>query len=132
MGISMGDKLRAHTFVEMCKTEAIGASLKILESINCPMTEAYEEFIVDRVNSCIEQYNLEKTYDLESYIFVGPDQSKEDVVDQADEFFVKASEVSVVFSELQSCLVGMLIDIIIGEFSTYLIVEREGSDGQGD
>lgn len=129
MAISMSDHLRTHTFVEMCKTEALSSGLKLLECVGQSMTATHEEFIISSVLNYIDQYSLEDTYDLESYILIQPDQTSDKSVEQAEDFFVKASEVSTLFSKLQGRVVGMLVGLVINELTLFLLMEGRDSDG---
>lgn len=129
MGISMSDRLRAHTFVEMCKTEALNISLDLLEKLDLQMDGKHKDFILGRVERWISQYELEKTYNIESYILVKPDQTEEDSVEQAEDFFVKASEVSELFTDLQWRLTSILVDLVVSELTTFLLMEGRGEDG---
>ena len=125
MGISMSDSLRTHTFIEMCKTEALNSSLKLFEVMDIPMSDEHKDFVLARVEECIKQYELEKVYELESYILV----ESEDDTDQVDDFFVKASEVSGLFAEFQVQLVSMLVGIVVVELTTFLLMEGRDKNG---
>lgn len=123
MAISMSERLRTHNFIEMCKTEALSTSLKILEVFGQSMTDARKEFIIDRVSKYIDQYKLDTTYALNSYSLVRPDQPPEDSAEQVEDFFVKTSEIVDIFSELQGRMVGMLVGLVVSELTTFLLME---------
>lgn len=129
MAMSMSDCLRAHTFMEMCKTEALSACLHVLECVGKKMTDVRKDLILHSVSKFIDQYNLDEVYDVESYILVQPDQSPEESVEQAEDFFVKASEVSVIFEKMQLRVVSMLIGLVVSDFTTLLLMEvQDGND----
>lgn len=128
MGISMSERLRSHTFIEMCKTEALSACLRVLEDCGETMTASRKDFILQSISKFITQYELDASYDLESYILVQPDKSEDEVTEEAEDFFVKASEVSDIFMKLQLRVVSMLVGLVISNFTMFLVTERRNSD----
>lgn len=128
MGISMSERLRSHTFIEMCKTEALSACLRVLEDCGETMTASRKDFILQSISKFITQYELDASYDLESYILVQPDKSEDEVTEEAEDFFVKASEVSAIFMKLQLRVVSMLVGLVISNFTMFLVTERRNSD----
>lgn len=128
MGISMSERLRSHTFIEMCKTEALSACLRVLEDCGETMTASRKDFILQSISKFITQYELDASYDLESYILVQPDKSEDEVIEEAEDFFVKASEVSAIFMKLQLRVVSMLVGLVISNFTMFLVTERRNSD----
>ena len=128
MGISMSERLRSHTFIEMCKTEALSACLRVLEDCGETMTASRKDFILQSISKFITQYELDASYDLESYILVQPDKSEDAVTEEAEDFFVKASEVSAIFMKLQLRVVSMLVGLVISNFTMFLVTERRNSD----
>lgn len=128
MGISMSERLRSHTFIEMCKTEALSACLQVLEDCGETMTVFRKDFILQSISKFITQYELDASYDLESYILVQPDKSEDEVTEEAEDFFVKASEVSAIFMKLQLRVVSMLVGLVISNFTMFLVTERLNSD----
>jgi hypothetical protein len=125
----MSDRLKAHTFVEMCKTETLNTCMKLVDHAGFSMSTAQKDFVLDRVMACIEQHDLEKTYDIESYILVSEGQTKAEAISEADDLFVKASDASKIFTELQTSIVGMLMDIVIGEFTAHVLKGGGRLDG---
>ena len=128
MGISMSERLRSHTFIEMCKTEALSACLRVLEDCGETMTASRKDFILQSISKFITQYELDASYDLESYILVQPDKSEDAVTEEAEDFFVKASEVSAIFMKLQLRVVSMLVGLVISNFTMFLVTEGRNSD----
>ena len=128
MGISMSESLRSHTFIEMCKTEALSACLRVLEDCGETMTASRKDFILQSISKFITQYELDASYDLESYILVQPDKSEDAVTEEAEDFFVKASEVSAIFMKLQLRVVSMLVGLVISNFTMFLVTEGRNSD----
>ena len=128
MGISMSERLRSHTFIEMCKTEALSACLRVLEDCGETMTASRKDFILQSISKFITQYELDASYDLESYILVQPDKSEDEATEEAEDFFVKASEVSAIFMKLQLRVVSMLVGLVISNFTMFLVTERRNSD----
>ena len=128
MGISMSERLRSHTFIEMCKTVALSACLQVLEDCGETMTVSRKDFILQSISKAITQYELDASYDLESYILVQPDKSEDEVTEEAEDFFVKASEVSAIFMKLQLRVVSMLVGLVISNFTMFLVTERRNSD----
>ena len=128
MGISMSERLRSHTFIEMCKTEALSACLRVLEDCGETMTASRKDFILQSISKFITQYELDASYDLESYILVQPDKSEDEATEEAEDFFVKASEVSAIFMKLQLRVVSMLVGLVISNFTMFLVTEGRNSD----
>ncbi len=121
MGSSIKDNLRSHTFVEMCKLEVLDVCRKTLDELGLSMTKNCENHILKSVVTAINEYKLDGIYDINSYGLVSASG------DETDELYVKASEVTSIFSEMQGRILQMLVDIIMCDLSLFLA--KEGYDG---